>query len=82
MHSSVSLFNIMSDVHKPCVLLEVAIRLEQWFPNCDTRTTSGTRRPSKWYARPFCSSTPEVTNMRTAKEFPAAREAFRRDQQS
>jgi len=33
--------------------------LQQWFPNCGTRTTSGTRRPSRWYAnRPttFCSS--------------------------
>jgi len=31
--------------------------LKQWFPNCGTRTTSGTRRPSRWYARPCCSST-------------------------
>jgi len=30
----------------------------QWFPNCGARATaSGTPRPSKWYARPFCSST-------------------------
>ena len=30
----------------------------QWFSNCGTRTTSGTRRPSGWYAkRPaFCFS--------------------------
>jgi len=30
----------------------------QWFSNCGTRTTSGTRRPSRWYAkRPtFCFS--------------------------
>ena len=25
--------------------------LPQWFPNC------GTRKPSRWYVRPFCSST-------------------------
>jgi len=31
--------------------------LKQWFPNCGTRTTSGTWRPSRWYSRPFCSST-------------------------
>jgi len=33
--------------------------LKQRFPNCDTRTTSGTRSPSRWYAnRPttFCLS--------------------------
>jgi len=30
--------------------------LDQWFPNC------GTRRPSRWYARPFCSSTPVFLN--------------------
>jgi len=35
--------------------------LEQWFPNCGTRTASGTRRPSRWYARPFCSSTQKKT---------------------
>jgi len=33
MHSSVSLFGIMSCVHNPCVFYEVAIRLEQWFSN-------------------------------------------------
>jgi len=34
------------------------IPLKQWFSNCGTRTTSGTRRPSGWYAkRPaFCFS--------------------------
>jgi len=32
--------------------------LRQWFPNCGTRTSSGTRRPSRWYTtRPtFCLS--------------------------
>jgi len=33
--------------------------LRQWFPNRGTSTTSGTRRPSRWYAnRPttFCLS--------------------------
>ena len=25
------------------------ISLAQWFPNCGTRTSSGTRRPSRWY---------------------------------
>ena len=36
--------------------------LEQWFSNCGTRTTSGTRRPSKWYAnRPtFCFSSQKI----------------------
>jgi len=34
-----------------------SIGLKQWFPNCGTPTTGGTRRPSRWYARPFCSST-------------------------
>ena len=31
--------------------------LGQWFSNHGTHTTSGTRRPSKWYARPYCSFT-------------------------
>ena len=32
--------------------------LEQWFPNCGTRTSNGARRPSRWYTnRPtFCFS--------------------------
>ena len=29
------------------------ILLQQWFSNCGTRTTSGTRRPSRWYAKTF-----------------------------
>jgi len=38
------------------------IALEQWFSNCGTRTTSGTRRPSRWYAkRPtFCFSSQKI----------------------
>jgi len=27
--------------------------LDQWFSNCGTRTTSGKRRPSRWYAKTF-----------------------------
>jgi len=36
--------------------------LDQWFSNCGTRTTSGTRRPSRWYAkRPtFCLSLQKI----------------------
>ena len=36
--------------------------LHQWFSNCGTRTTSGTRRPSRWYAkRPtFCFSSQKI----------------------
>jgi len=32
--------------------------IAQWFPNCGARTSSGTRRPSRWYTnRPtFCFS--------------------------
>jgi len=33
------------------------VNVTQWFPSCGRRTTSVTRRPSRWYARPFCSST-------------------------
>jgi len=29
------------------------VLLYQWFPTCDTRTTSGTRRSSRWYASNF-----------------------------
>jgi len=29
-------------------------RLQQWFPTCGTRATSGTRRSSRWYASTFC----------------------------
>jgi len=29
------------------------VSLNQWFPTCGTRTTSGTRRPSSWYASNF-----------------------------
>ena len=38
------------------------IGLDQWFSNCGTRTTSGTRRPSTWYAkRPtFCFSSQKI----------------------
>jgi len=36
--------------------------LVQWFSNCGRRTTSGTRRPSRWYAkRPtFCFSSQKI----------------------
>ena len=30
--------------------------LMQWFPNCGTRTTSGTRRSSRWYVNTTCFS--------------------------
>ena len=38
------------------------IGLGKWFSNCGTRTTSGTRRPSRWYAnRPtFCFSSRKI----------------------
>jgi len=29
------------------------MRLKQGFPTCGTRTTSGTRRSSRWYASNF-----------------------------
>jgi len=41
MHSSVSLFNIMSYVHNPCVFYEVAIRLEQGFLTWGSRPRGG-----------------------------------------
>jgi len=33
---------------------ETEQQLEQWFPTCGTRTTSGTRRSYRWYASTFC----------------------------
>jgi len=30
------------------------VPLRQWFLTCGTRTTSGTRRSSRWYASTFC----------------------------
>ena len=41
--------------------VRILIAVEQWLPNCGTRTISGTRRPSRWYARPFSSSTQKKT---------------------
>ena len=59
-------FTLHSQKFPLCTLLQMDIQtvkitkpLPQWFPNCGTRTTSGTRRPSRWYAsRPttFCLS--------------------------
>jgi len=39
------------------------LNIKQWFPNCGTRTSSGTRRPSRWYTnRPtFCFSSQNNT---------------------
>ena len=31
-------------------LFEFADSLDQWFPNCGTRTTSGMREPFRWFA--------------------------------
>jgi len=31
--------------------IQCTIALAQWFPNCGTCATNGTRRPSKWYAK-------------------------------
>ena len=36
-----------------CCILQMQT-LDQWFPTCGTRTTSGTRRSSRWYASRFC----------------------------
>jgi len=38
------------------------VGLDQWFSNCGTHTTSGTRRPSRWYTnRPtFCFSSQKI----------------------
>jgi len=30
------------------------VALDQWFPTCGTRTTSGTQRSSRWYTSTFC----------------------------
>ena len=37
---------------------KLTVTINQWFPNCGTRSTSGTRRLSRWYTnRPtFCFS--------------------------
>ena len=40
-------------------------RLSQWFPNCGTRTTSGARRLSRWYANmpaTFCLSSQKYSH--------------------
>jgi len=34
--------------------MNMEITIVQWFPTCGTRTTSGTRRSSRWYTSTFC----------------------------
>ena len=55
----------MRSLELVCQLYEsspYAFCLRQWFSNCGTRTSSGTRRPSKWYTnRPaFCFSSQKI----------------------
>ena len=54
-------FLVLFDVSFTCKRRIYFLHLDsvkQWSPNCGTRTTSGMRRPSRWYAsRPtFCFS--------------------------
>jgi len=41
-----SVFSKQRILHRGFNVLRIT--LEHWFPNCGTRTSSGTRRPSRW----------------------------------
>ena len=58
----------MLQIHEKATGSPQTVTLDQWFPTCGTRTTNGTRKPPRWYARYY----PEIY-MKCAGNYDAQR---------